>query len=72
VADEHEHSVIQWVIGGIVTMTAAAVGWFNGKINRVSDKKLSKDVFEEFRIGNDAKHDTTHKTLDRIEKKLEK
>lgn len=71
-ADQHEHKYLEWIIGGLVTASAAVVGWFNGKINRVSDKKLSKDVFEEFRIGNDAKHKSTHESLGRIEKKLDK
>ena len=71
-AEPHEHKYLEWIIGIAVTSAIGVVGWFNSKVNRVSDKKLSKDVFEEFRIGNDAKHDTTHKTLDRIEKKLDK
>jgi len=63
-----EAGTIFWIIGGLVGIFGVAFTWLGRRV----DKKLSKDVFVEFKVGNDAKHSTTHKTLDRIEKKLDK
>jgi hypothetical protein len=71
VSIEDEHKYLEWVIGGIVTATAAVVSWFNGKINRVSDKKLSKEVFEQFEKRNDDQHNQTHVSLAKIYDKLD-
>ena len=50
---------IVWVLGGISTIFLAIIGLINSK----TDKKVSQDVFEEFKHGNAMSHDMTHHQL---------
>ena len=62
-----ETQTLFWILGGVLTIGGGLATFIIGQIKRVDDKKLSKDVFREFKEGNDAAHDTTHQGLTRIE-----
>lgn len=66
--DSLELSILQWAITGAIVGGVGATGF----LYRRTEKKVSKDVFAEFKIGNDAKHQTTHDSLKRIENKIDK
>lgn len=57
---------IEWLLGGFATLTATFLTWINNKINRLDDKKLSKDVFRQFEKHNDEQHKVTHDALQDI------
>ena len=63
-----EAGTIFWIIGGLVTIFGVAFTWLGKRV----EKKLSKDVFVEFKIGNDAQHKTTHLALEKIDSKLDR
>lgn len=53
----------------LVTALLGTAGYTVDRIFKRIDKKVSKDVFEEFKKGNDKDHATTHAALKRIEDK---
>ena len=57
-----DESILKWVIGGIGSAGLGIAIWFSAKL----EKKVSKDVFEEFKKGNDAQHKVTHDGLKEI------
>lgn len=66
-----DDGILKWVVG-VVTLAGGTVFRFlHVRINRVEDKKLSKDVFEEFKEANENYHKATHKRLDDLAKKLD-
>lgn len=62
-----DHSFIQWVVGGAIAFGAAITKFLNGKI----DRKVSKEVYEEFKKGNDLQHGITHNAQKDTNKKLD-
>lgn len=57
-----DESFIGWILGGITGFIILIGKWMNGKV----DKKVSKDVFNEFKEKNDLAHGMTHSTLKEI------
>ncbi len=66
-----EESILKWAMGVVTTLWVIVLGWTHVRINRVDDKKLSKEVFEEFKEANENYHKATHERLDEIVKKLD-
>jgi len=57
-----EETWFQWAFGLVGAIGVLAVGWIHKRI----DKRVPKDVFEEFKKGNDAAHKVTHDGLKEI------
>jgi hypothetical protein len=57
--DSGNSTFIEWSLGILATIGMAVTRFFNTKI----DKKVSREVFEEFKRGNDMSHSQTHSTL---------
>ena len=58
--------------GGVVTVGVFLFGWVHTRINRVEDKKVSKEVFDQFQKTNDQAHKFTHDTLATLGDKQDK
>jgi len=58
-SSDDNFTVLQWVIGGLAAIGALTTKFFNTKI----DRKVSKEVYEEFKKGNDLQHTITHNAL---------
>ena len=57
-----DFDILKWVIGGIAILGVLSAKFFNSKI----DRKVSKEVYEEFKKGNDLQHGITHSALKEI------
>ena len=57
--DAGNNTFIEWGLGILATIGIAVTKFFNTKI----DKKVSREVFEEFKRGNDMAHSQIHSTL---------
>ena len=55
--------LVLWAVGGLTTIMVGVTKFMNGKV----DKKVSKDVFDEFKHGNAMSHDRTHHQLKEIQ-----
>ncbi len=54
-----DQGLFMWAIGGLATVVAGVTKFMNTKV----DRKVSKDVFDEFKHGNAMSHDRTHHQL---------
>ena len=59
---EENFTIIKWVVGLFSGIGAITAGFITSKL----DKKVSKDVFREFKIGNDLQHSISHSQLKEI------
>jgi len=59
---DENFTIMKWVFGFFSGVGALTAGFINTKI----DKKVSKDVFREFKDKNDLAHSVTHSTLKEI------
>lgn len=58
-----DQGLFMWAIGGLATAVAGITRFINGKV----DRKVSQEVFEEFKHGNAMSHDRTHHQLKEIQ-----
>ena len=56
-----------WALGGLAFVFAGVARWFSGRL----DKKLSIDVFEQFKESNTKDHESQDGKLDKIFDKLD-
>jgi len=67
-ADLDETHALKWAIGALTTAGLVVWNFLHGRI----DKKLSKDVFEEFKEANTLEHGTLRSDMRRLEGKIDK